>query len=235
MNKQGLQPFIGILALDTSFPRIRGDVGCPDSYPFLSKVVIVNGADSPAIVRDGEPDGALLERFIAAAIELERNGACAIVSTCGFLVSAQRKIADAVKIPVMLSGLSLYPLVAASCPGRVGILTASRKALGPNALAAAGIDPKQVAIAGMDDASVFAETFLATKQRQNKSFDRDSMERAVCNAALDLQKSEPDLSAILLECGNLPPYAPAIRKVTGLPVFHLLDAAALLMAANAKD
>ncbi|MBD8892621.1 aspartate/glutamate racemase family protein [Roseibium litorale] len=230
-----LEPFIGILALDTTFPRIKGDVGCPDSYPFASKVVIIDGADSPAIVRDGEPDGALLERFIEAAVDLEKSGASAIVSTCGFLVSSQKKIAAAVKIPVMLSSLTLYPVIAATCPGKIGILTASRQALGPNALAAAGIAPERVAIAGMDGEPVFTQTFLATKEKQNRTFEREAMEAAVCNTARALCKSEPSLSAILLECGNLPPYADAIRKATGLPVFHLLDAAALMLAANNID
>lgn len=234
MTTGGFEPFLGILALDTVFPRIRGDVGCPESYPFASRVLIVDGADSPAIVRDGEPDDVLLERFIAAAVELESAGARAIVSTCGFLISSQKKIAAAVKIPVMLSGLSLCPVVAASCPGRVGVLTASGTALGPNALAAAGIAPEDVAIGGMDGEPVFARTFLATKDQQNKTFDREAMEQAVCKAACDLKDANPDLSAILLECGNLPPYADAIRKATGLPVFHLLEAAALMMAANTK-
>ena len=38
----------------------------------------------------------------------------------------------------------------------------------------------------------------------------------------------PDLGGFLLECGNLPPYADAIRAATGRPVFGILDAASLL-------
>ncbi len=225
---------LGVLALDTAFQRIIGDVGNANSYPFPAEVVIVDGADATVIVRDSMPEDVLMERFIEAAKDLEKRGARAIVSTCGFLITSQKRIAASVKIPVMLSALSLYPVVAAICPGRVGILTASRKALGPAALAAAGIGADKVAIGGMDSEPTFAKTFLAKREEQMKELDRDAMEKAVCKAAVELKDANPDLSAILLECGNLPPYAAAIRKATGLPVFHLLDAAAMMMAANSK-
>lgn len=224
-------PFLGILSLDTAFPRITGDAGQPDSYPFEARVKVVEGADSPRIVRDGLPDPVILRRFIAAAQELETEGAGAIVSTCGFLISAQAQIAGAVKVPVMLSALSLFPVVRAACPGRIGILTASKQSLGPNAQAATGIGAEEAAIAGLDHHIAFSSAFLATRDRQARSLDRTAIEAAVVQSALELKKEVPGLSAILLECGNLPPYADAVRAATGLPVFHLVDAAALLMRA----
>ncbi len=226
--------FLGVLSLDTAFQRITGDVGNANSYPFSAEIVIVDGADSTVIVRDSMPEDLLMERFIEATRDLERRGASAIVSTCGFLITSQKRIAASVKIPVMLSGLSLYPTVAAICPGRVGILTASRKALGPSALEAADIEANKVAIGGMEDEPTFAKTFLAKREEQLRELDREAMEKAVCKVAVELKDANPDLSAILLECGNLPPYAAAIREATGLPVFHLLDAAAMMMAASAK-
>ena len=84
---------LGILALDTRFERIVGDTGNAASYPFPVRIHVVEGADSPLIVRDGAPDAALVARFIAAAQALEAEGARAIISTCGFLVSVQDKIA----------------------------------------------------------------------------------------------------------------------------------------------
>lgn len=227
------QSKLGILSLDTAFPRIRGDVGSADSYPFDVIIEIVKGADSPLIVRDDALDPAMLDLFKAAAIALEHKGAAAIVSTCGFLVAAQTHIAASVKVPVMLSALSLYPMVRTTCPGRVGILTASRSALGQNALAAAGIERADVAIAGMEDEPAFADAILATRAAQPKTLDAAAIEAAVVRKALKLQETHADLSALILECGNLPPYADAIRNATGLPVFHLLDAANALMAARA--
>lgn len=227
-----LQSKLGIISLDTAFPRIHGDVGNAESYPFRVMIEIVKGADSPLIVRDAAPDAAMLDLFTAAAINLESKGAAAIVSTCGFLITAQTQIAASVKVPVMVSALSLYPVVRAICPGRTGILTASSSALGANALAVAGIARADVAIAGMEDEPAFANVILVTRDAQPDTLDRAAIEDAAVRKALKLQKDHADLSAVILECGNLPPYADAIRKATGLPVFHLLDAAELLMASQ---
>lgn len=224
------ETFLGILSLDTAFPRIIGDAGNPDSYPFDARVMVVEGADSPKIVRQGCIDPDLLAGFIAAAQHLERAGAAAIVSTCGFLINEQATVARAVGVPVILSALSMYSMVRASCPGRIGIVTASSAALDNGTLSAAGIEPDAVAIAGLESDRVFERTFLTGRQHQMHSIDRSAIERSVVTASRTLQKNHPDLSAILFECGNLPPYAAAVRQATALPVFHLLDAAALLMA-----
>ena len=225
-------PAIGILSLDTRFARLPGDAGNPASYPFAAHVAVVEGADSPGIVRDGALPEPILRRFEAAAIGLEAQGAAAIVSTCGFLATAQTRIAAAVRVPVLLSALSLLPVVQASRPGLVGVLTASRQALGPAVLAAAGIAPEAVAIAGLEDEPAFADSFLAARDRQPAHFDRGAVEAAAVRRARALQAAHPNLGALLLECGNLPPYADALRAATGLPVFHIVDAAVVLVAAG---
>ncbi len=225
------QKMLGVLSLDTVFPRILGDVGNPDSYPFPAQIAVMKNADSSEIVNDCALSEAFLRRLEDAAKSLEADGASAIVSTCGFLITAQNRIAGAVKVPVMLSALSLYRTVYSATDGRIGILTASRAALGPTALGAADIPPDQVVIEGMEDHPAFAATFLATKDTQLVDLDRAAMERAVVRAAQALQAKAPDVRAIILECGNLPPYANAVRNTTGLPVFHLLDAAAWMFAA----
>jgi len=190
------RPFLGILALDINFPRIKGDVGNPDSYPFPVVVEVVAGADSPDIVRDGMPADWLLKAFIAKARVLEERGAAAIISTCGFLVNAQTEIASAVKIPVLLSALSLFPLARATCPGRIGILTASGQALGHNTLAAAGIPPESVAIAGLEDVPKFAETFLEPREKQATELDYSAIENAVyCSPEMSSAYS-PRVSAL---------------------------------------
>ncbi|MEM9050321.1 MAG: aspartate/glutamate racemase family protein [Pseudomonadota bacterium] len=196
-----------------------------------ARVEVVAGADAPLIVSDGMPDDKLLSRFVGAAQKLEREGASAIVSTCGFLVTLQSDIAASVRVPVLLSALSLAPLVRAICPGRIGVLTASSRALGQTALLAAGLDPEETAVAGLENVPAFADTILVTKRQQPRAFDQEAVSRAVTARAVALTKAQPDLTALILECGNLPPYAEAIRAATGLPVFHLVDAATSLVAA----
>jgi hypothetical protein len=134
-----MQRFIGILSLDTVFPRIVGDSGNPMSYHLPARVHVVSGAESTLIVRDGQPAPDLVDAFIAAAQILETEGACLITSTCGFLIQIQDRIAASVSIPVVLSSLSLLPTIRAMNGRRpIGIMTASAPALGDTAIMAAG-------------------------------------------------------------------------------------------------
>ena len=217
---------LGILSLDTAFPRIVGDAGNPESYPFDAIVQVVAHADAARIVSDDPPSEEMQAAFVEAAMSLEAGGAGAIVSTCGFLIHAQDRVARAVRVPVMLSALSMYPMVQAICPGPIGILTASAPSLGPNALSVAGAGAAE--IAGMDHHPLFRQTFLATKDAQNQVFDAAVMEQLAVQEAQALAARAP-ISALIIECGNLPPYAPALRAALGVPVFTILDAAAWMM------
>ncbi len=224
-----MQPFIGILSLDTRFPRIPGDAGNPSSYHLPARLRIVEGAGSPDIVRDGRPAPFLVERFRSAARDLVAEGACLITSTCGFLVTVQDEIAADLPVPVLLSGLSLLPVLRSMTGGRpAGILTDSAAALGETAVTAAGGRMEDVRIAGLDGNPLFAGTFLSAKDRQAEAFERRDMEAVAVAGARGLARRHPEIGAILLECGNLPPYAAAIAAATARPVFSILDGARLV-------
>jgi Asp/Glu/hydantoin racemase len=225
--------FLGILMLDTRFERIIGDAGNPQSYPVEARCHVIPGAGSVEIVRDGRPAEALVQGFIKAARQLEAEGARALVSTCGFLVTVQADIAQAVRIPVCLSALTLLPAIRAMQGGRrIGILTASRPSLGPAALSAAGVSQDGLLIAGMEGCEAFVASFLRPFDQQAQVLDRAAVAAGAVEAARSLMAAAPDLGAIVLECGNLPPYADAIAKATGRPVYSILDAARLMLASR---
>ncbi|MEH6475763.1 MAG: aspartate/glutamate racemase family protein [Sneathiella sp.] len=226
-------PFLGILMLDTAFPRILGDAGNIKSYDCPARLKIIKGAGSMEIVKDGEPAEDIALAFCKAAQALEAEGATAIVSTCGFLISVQEQIANSVSIPVMVSSLSLYPVIrSVTANGKIGILTASKTALGSGALKAAGINPSDVTIAGLEDCVVFSNAILTEKQNQPAKMDTAAIEKYAIHKSRELVDNDPKISAILLECGNLPPYTAAIAKATGLPVFSILDGAKLIWKKN---
>lgn len=229
-------PFLGILSLDTVFPRIVGDAGNPASFPFPARVEVVSGADATLIVRDGKPSSQLVSAFASAARSLEHKGAFGLTSTCGFLISSQAEIAATVKIPVMLSGLSLLPLLQVLFNGaEIGVMTASKRSLGPISLSAAGADTARLRLQGMEDEAIFRECFLAQRGMQARAFERDKMAEAVVRQSRHLVDEHPEIGCILLECGNLPPYADEIRAATGKPVYSILDGAALMHHAAATD
>src|SRR5712664_2526393 len=100
---------VGILMLDTRFPRIPGDMGNATTFPFPVRYHRVSGAVPDLVVRRGAEG--LLGAFIEAARHLEREGVGAITTNCGFLVKFQRQMAEAVRVPVFTSSLLMVPLV----------------------------------------------------------------------------------------------------------------------------
>lgn len=226
MAPNSKQAFLGILMLDTRFPRIAGDAGNIHSYAIPARTAVVTGAESLDIVMDGLPSPNLVKAFIHAAKQLESEGAIAIVSTCGFLVSIQNQIANAVTIPVLLSALSLHPQIRAAHQGKpIGILTASRKDLGQTALKAANVNFKDAYVEGMEDCRSFNDAILKPKAQQALEIDCTQIEGAVVKKAQNLLQINPNIAAFLLECGNLPPYSDAIKRATGRPVYSIIDGA----------
>ena len=86
-------PVLGILMLDTRFPRVAGDVGNPATWPFPTRIAVVRGA-SPQRVVTGRAAG-LADAFVASGRDLVAAGATALITTCGFLVLHQRELARA--------------------------------------------------------------------------------------------------------------------------------------------
>ncbi len=88
---------IGILVLETKFPRIPGDMANATTWDFPVLYKIIKKAAPDQVVRKGAKG--LLERFIKGAQELEREGVRAITTNCGFLALFQNELAASVNIP----------------------------------------------------------------------------------------------------------------------------------------
>ncbi len=87
---------------------------------------------------------------------------------------------------------------------------------------ALGIEDKQmerIAITGLEN----SEHFVSAVFEENGILDTELVEKEVVDASLLLQKENPELGAILLECSLLPPYARAVQEATGLPVFDFVS------------
>lgn len=211
---------LGVMVLDTRFPRIPGDVGNVRSYPFPVRLKTVRGATVQRVVVEGDPQ--LLTPFLEAARELEAEGVRAITTSCGFLAPFQQAIAEAVNIPVFLSALIQVPLAHMMTQRRIGILTANSDALMSRHLKAAGVTEEMpITIRGLQDRPAFAQSILA----DGEYLDRESIEREVLEAAEELLDDHPDIGAFVFECHNLAPYAPAVSAATGRPIFDIITLA----------
>ncbi|MBV8934963.1 MAG: aspartate/glutamate racemase family protein, partial [Alphaproteobacteria bacterium] len=116
---------VGILMLETRFPRIPGDMGNAETWPFPILYKVVPGASPRRVVC--EKAAGLLDEFLVGADELVRHGADGITTTCGFLSLYQREIAAHVRVPVATSSLMQVPFIERVLPPgkRVGVLTVS--------------------------------------------------------------------------------------------------------------
>ena len=212
------EKFIGIIQLDTRFPRIPGDIGNEKSYDFPVRIKIVDGATIERAEVKGDPT--LLVPFTKAAQELEAAGACAITTSCGFLAPFQKEIAQAVKIPVFLSALLQIPLAFMMTQRRVGILTANGEVLKERHLREAGVPEHiPISIIGLHDKPGFAGSILSDAE----TIDPKLIEAEVVEAAEALLADYPDIGAFVFECHNLAPYAPAMSKAIPLPIFDIIS------------
>lgn len=208
---------VGVLCLESKFPKPRGHLRNPMTFNFPVVCRVVEGVDIPRLLFNPTPE--LVEPFIEAARQLEKDGVKAITGSCGFLARYQREIAAAVNIPVFMSSLVQIPMVrvmhGADC--RVGVLTASSTALTPAHFESVGSNIDHVVIKGMEGYPEFWETIIEGKRND---FDMDKMEREICRAADEVVR-ENNLDALVLECTDLSAFSNAIQKTVGIPVYDI--------------
>ena len=218
---------LGVLILDTRFPRLVGDIGNPASFDFPVLYETLIGVSPQMAVRDAPGTPALLDTLVVAADRLVARGATAISTSCGFLALFQRELALRFAVPVATSSLLVVPEIARRLkPGqRVGIITAEAPSLSPAHLAAVDV-PADTPIEGMAPGGAFARTFLDNAP----TLDARAVEAETIAAGRRLLARHAEIGAIVLECTNLPPYAAALRAALGLPVYDVGDLVRALMA-----
>jgi hypothetical protein len=223
---------VGILCLDTQFPRVPGDIGNADTFPFPVLYHRVSGASPDRVVRQGHRD--LLPAFAEGARLLEREGVRAITTSCGFLAQFQGDLASAVAVPVFTSSLMLVPLVHRMLsPGRaVGILTVDASSLRPAHFAGAGITPDMpVVAAGLETEKEFTRVLLDDMLE----LDVEAARAEHVAVVRRMLAEHPEIGAIVLECTNMPPYRKDIQEATGLPVFDITSLVHMVHAALAPS
>ncbi|MDK2881924.1 MAG: hypothetical protein PWQ41_570 [Bacillota bacterium] len=217
---------LGIIMLDTRFPRLPGDIGHAATFPFPVRYQVVKGASPVRVVQEADP--ALLAPFIDAARELEAAGVRAITTSCGFLALWQKELAAAVKVPFFASSLLQVPLAWHLTGGRpVGIITAHAPSLTPGHLAAVGAADVPHVIYGLENAPEFSRTFLVGEPTLNPK----AVYEEVRSVSRRLVRDHPEIGSIVLECTNLPPFSSAVREETALPVFDIVSLCHLVVRA----
>jgi len=203
---------IGIIAIDLAYPKLPGNVVNATTYPFpvLYKKVkfdielLFNGDDS------------IREQIVDAALNLQSQGVRAIIGACGYFAHFQRDVVDAVDVPVYLSSLCQLPIISLGLrkDEKIAVFAASGESVSEEFLAKVGATPDNLIIQDVGSLESFAPIRWGKLELDNEALTRD-----LADISAKLVQEHPEISAILLECSDLPPYAYAIQAATGLPVF----------------
>ena len=211
---------IGILMLETIFPRIQGDIGNARTFDFPVKYRVVRN-----VFEDGSlPTNAeevLLDRFIKAAKDLESEGCLAITTSCGFLAGFQKELADAVNIPVFTSVLTLIPMIKTMISNNksIGIFTENKNVMTEFLFNKCGWSSNDinVNISDLPSHSDFSHMIISN----HSEGDLDSIKQSIKQMAYNHMKTFPDTGAIVLECQNFSPYGQMIQEICQVPVFGI--------------
>ena len=204
--------FLGVIVLDTHFPRPPGDIGSPATYAragIAARLLTVPGASARRVVQTQDP--ALLGPFEDAARTLVEQGARLVTTSCGFLAGWQAELQAAVPVPVITSSL----LQCAELPAP-GIVTFDAASLHQGLLQRAGV-PEGTPVEGLTPGCELQSRILA----EDTVMDFALAQMDVVSAAVRLVSRCPQVQTVVLECTNMPPYRSAVAQATGRPVHDL--------------
>jgi len=228
-NAESYGHAIGILLVDCRTPFIPGDVGNATTYPFPVLYRTIPDLTLTRLI--DEADKNHTAKVVATARELEDMGVRAIASDCGYMIHFQAEVAAAVKVPTILSTLIQLPMLERSIgpDRRIGLICANKNRLTPDMLTLAGLsNPDRVVIRGMEASQPFRAPILD----EEPLLDDELIERDITATAVEMVSAHPEIGPILLECSNMPPYAHAIQKATGRPIFDFTTLIGLYQVAS---
>jgi len=218
-------PKLGVIRLDYNYPPAKGDIDCPDSFPYDVIYKVVPGLTFE-MCQSGVLSREVEERFKSSIRWLaEEKKVSGISGDCGFMMYLQPLAREVTNIPVFMSSLCLLEAMMGvySHKCQIIVLTANRASLEPmrgliKTECGGGGDThdNRYHIVGCEDVAGFEAVAHAEK------VDTKKVEPGVVRKAQDALKQFPDSRAFLLECTELPPYADAIRCSTGLPVYDVI-------------
>lgn len=208
---------IGLLMLESRFPRFKGDIGHPDTFTPPALVKTIRNATPQRVVTD-QATG-LVDSFADAAKELEQAGAKLITTSCGFLVLHQKALQAAVTVPLVSSSLLAVPIASGHLRPRdlrPAILTISADNLTGTHLHAASCSA-DTPIGAPDPNSHFCTRILGNCE----SMDKATARQDVIAAATELMRNHTNIGALILECTNMPPYASDLAELFDIPILSL--------------
>ncbi|MEM1113906.1 MAG: aspartate/glutamate racemase family protein [Pseudomonadota bacterium] len=216
MNRPGL-PLegytIGVLHLDTRHPLLPGNPQHVQTFNFPVAYEAVPQQDLAALMR-GDP--ALEPLIVAAGERLAARGVRSIVGACGSFAYYQRALASALTIPVFSSVLVQIPfLLNALGERKLGIIAAKASSVNERIFSECGVaDSARLAITEMQGQPEFDRMLSGSS-----AVDEAALREELIGVVGRLIATNPDISAIMLQCSELPPFAADLQYAFDRPVY----------------
>jgi len=245
MSKNGAKsrPCVGVVMLNTAFPRFPGDIGNPLSFDSMNVDVrykVVDAATVARVVTASGIDENVTDALLEAVHEFSNEGVDLILTSCGFLSELQSRFQRTSSVPVVASSLELLPLLRRGYGDDevIAVLTYDSRRLNNNHLgmiSSSGAhatdgdnEDNKLIVYGMENASTFY-TMIA-ESRAKESYDILSAE--IISEAENFNQVYGDerIAALILECTNLSPYRQQIQSTLKIPVFDILDVARFFLS-----
>lgn len=212
----------GILMLDSRIPRLPGDPGHAQTFPFPVAYSVVHGLPFQELV-EGRMDK--VERAIEAARALESEGVSLVAADCGLFSIFQKSIALELSVPFIGSSLSLVPFLCSFFGSSlsVGILTGHAGFLSELHLRAAGIDTARIVMVGMEDSEEFRRVVIERGEELDEAALMAGVRAAADALAARARAEGRRLGAVVIECTNLIAFRDEVQISCGAPVFDLVS------------
>jgi Asp/Glu/hydantoin racemase len=224
-------PSLGILRLDYSYPPIPGDMDHADSFGYPVHFKIVKGLTFD-MCKEGKLNEKVGKAFDKAVDYLVQKGVKAITGDCGFMQHFQQRARNRTSKPVFISSLMQLPTITAAFSKKemIMVVTAngkSLKTLRPQLKEESGIDTnhERFVFVGCENVPDFGD-----EVRDGKRVYPSKAQPGIVSEVRKALEAHKDVTAILMECTELPHYSEAVRVATGLPVFDSITNCDMVMS-----
>lgn len=209
---------VGILMLESYIPRIPGDPGHVATLNFPVCYEVIKDFSFSNLV---DVDYSGIENVLDALLKLEAKGVDFITTNCGLWGPFQKELSKKVSTPVIATPLDLVPFLKRfiSSSKKIGVITGDTTLLSEKHINAAGINPNEIVVSGMESCGEFRKVMF----EHANNMDIQAMREGVINAALALKEGGGELGSVVIECSNLIPFRSDIQRVLDVPVFDVVS------------
>ena len=204
---------VSLFQLDTSFPRIPGDIGSPETWRAGLDIHVVPEL-SVARVINSDP---CVTDMTAVEAAMDRARGDILTTSCGFLCYWQDRLAARTGRPFVSSALLALPdLRGRFADDELAILTFNADVLTSPAFAPS-LGGFAGPVAGLAEESHLRQVIANDLPALDRQRAEDEIVRLV-----DGLCAAGGVRALLLECTNLPPYKQALKARFDIEIFDIL-------------